>query len=216
MVRKTVLFDLDGTLTDSGEGIINCAALALEHFHLPIPSREELRVFVGPPLQETFVSHGVPPERVEEAIRVYRSRYIPIGKFENTPYPGIRELLEALKAEGFKLYVATSKPEGISAEILEHFGLAKYFDRICGATMDLSRSTKEAVIAYLLEYCGRAEDMVMVGDTKFDILGAAAHGIPAIGVAWGYGKTADMEAAGAAAIACSPQQLLHLLRNMGN
>lgn len=216
MARKTVLFDLDGTLTDSGEGIINCAILALEHFHLPIPSREELRVFVGPPLQETFLSFGVPAERVEEAIRVYRSRYIPIGKFENTPYPGIQELLEALKAEGRHLYVATSKPESMSVEILEHFDLAKYFDRICGATMDTSRSTKEAVIAYLLERGGSPEDMVMVGDTKFDILGAAAHGIPAIGVAWGYGKVADMEAAGAAAIAQNPRELLRLLRDMGN
>ena len=111
---KTILFDLDGTLTDSGEGIINCAIVALEHFHLPIPSREELRVFVGPPLQESFLRFGVPADRVDEAIAVYRSRYIPIGKFENIPYPGIRELLEALKAEGHKLYVATSKPETMS------------------------------------------------------------------------------------------------------
>ncbi len=216
MARKTVLFDLDGTLTDSGEGIINCAILALQHFGLPIPSREEMRVFVGPPLQESFRNHGVPEERVEEAIRVYRSRYIPIGKFENTPYSGIRELLEELKRDGCKLLVATSKPESMSTEILEHFDLAKYFDRICGATMDASRSTKEAVIAYLLERGGRPEDMVMVGDTKFDILGAAAHGIPAIGVAWGYGKVTDMEAAGATAIAQSPAQLLQLLRDMGN
>ena len=98
-MQKAILFDLDGTLTDSGEGIINCASLALEHFGLSVPSREEMRVFVGPPLQETFLRFGVSAEKTEEAIRVYRSRYIPIGKFENTPYPGIRELLEGLKAE---------------------------------------------------------------------------------------------------------------------
>ena len=211
MKQKTILFDLDGTLTDSGEGIINCAILALEHFGLPVPSREEMRVFVGPPLHESFIKHGVPAEKAEEAVAIYRSRYIPIGKFENTPYPGIRELLEALKKHGHKLFVATSKPEGMSVDILEHFDLAKYFDRICGASMDTSRSTKEAVIAYLLEQNGTADNMVMVGDTVYDVIGAAAHGIPAIGVSWGYGKTEDMEKAGAKSIACTPKELLMLL-----
>lgn len=210
-MQKTILFDLDGTLTDSGEGIINCAIVALELFHLPIPSREELRVFVGPPLQESFLRFGVPADRVDEAIAVYRSRYIPIGKFENIPYPGIQELLEALKAEGHKLYVATSKPETMSVEILEHFGLAKYFDQICGASMDASRSTKEAVIAYLLEQNGRADNMVMVGDTKYDVIGAKKHGISTIGVAWGYGEVADMLAAGAAAIAQTTEELYALI-----
>lgn len=211
-MKKTVLFDLDGTLTDSGEGIINCAKLALETLGLPIPSYTEMRTFVGPPLSESFQRYGVPADKVEEAIRVYRSRYVPTGMFENTPYPGIRELLESLKAAGHKLYVATSKPEGMSIKILEHFDLAKYFDRICGASMDTSRSTKEAVIAYLLEQNGRADNMVMVGDTKFDILGAKEHGIPAIGVSWGYGKVADMEAAGAKAIAYTMEELLELLK----
>jgi len=213
-VRKTILFDLDGTLTDSGEGIINCAILALEHFGLPIPSREEMRIFVGPPLQDTFVRFGVPVERLEEAVRVYRSRYIPIGKFENTPYPGIRELLETLKGEGHTLYVATSKPEKMAVEILEHFDLAGYFDRICGATMDFSRNSKESVIAYLLEQNGRADNMVMVGDTKFDVIGAKAHGIATIGVSWGYGLVSEMEHAGAAFIAHSPEQLLAQLRGI--
>jgi len=211
MKTKAILFDLDGTLTDSGEGIINCAILALEHFGLPIPSREDLRVFVGPPLSETFQKFGVPADKVDEAIAVYRSRYIPIGKFENTPYPGIRELLETLQQHGHRLYVATSKPEGMSVDILEHFDLAKYFTRICGAAMDMSRNSKEAVIAYLLEECGEAENMVMVGDTVFDIIGAKAHGIPGIGVSWGYGEVNDMKDAGAIAIAGSTQELLQLL-----
>jgi len=210
-MAKTILFDLDGTLTDSGEGIINCAILALEHFGLPIPDREELRTFVGPPLHESFIRYGVPADKTDEAIRVYRSRYVPIGAYENTPYPGIRELLEELKAQGHNLYVATSKPEEMSVKILEHFDLAKYFDRICGASLDASRSTKEDVIAYLLDLCGRAKSIVMVGDTRFDILGAKAHGIPAIGVSWGYGKVEDMAEAGAAAIAFSMNELLHLL-----
>ena len=211
-MKKTVLFDLDGTLTDSGEGIINCAALALEHFGLPIPSREEMRVFVGPPLHETFQRFGIPADRTVEAIQIYRSRYIPIGMFENTPYPGIKELLEALKTDGYTLYVATSKPEEMSITILERFGLAPYFDRICGASTDTSRSTKDAVIAYLLDRSGAKADMVMVGDTKYDVLGAKAHGIPAIGVSWGYGSTEEMLAAGAIGIADTMEQLLEQIR----
>lgn len=213
-MKKTVLFDLDGTLTDSGEGIINCAIPALEHFGLPIPSREELRVFVGPPLHETFQRFGVPADKTEEAIRVYRSRYIPTGMFENTPYPGIESLLKALKQDGHTLYVATSKPEEMSVTILERFGLAPYFDRICGASTDTSRSTKDAVIAYLLEQSGTKEDMVMVGDTKYDVLGAKAHGIPAIGVSWGYGSVEEMVQAGAMGIADTMEQLLDMLRKL--
>lgn len=212
-MKKTILFDLDGTLTDSGEGIINCVIYALERFGLPIPSRESLRYFVGPPLHESFIKQGVPADQAEKAVAVYRERYIPIGKFENTPYPGIRELLETLKAEGHTLYVATSKPEQISIDVLEHFDLAKYFDRICGATMDTSRSNKEAVIAYLLEQNGRTDNIIMVGDTKFDVIGAKAHGIPCIGVSWGYGENQDMLEAGASAIVHSTEELLNLIRN---
>ena len=213
-MKKTVLFDLDGTLTDSGEGIINCAKLALETLGLPIPAYEELRTFVGPPLSESFQRYGVPADQVEEAIRIYRSRYVPTGMFENTPYPGIRELLETLKSEGYILYVATSKPEAMSVTILERFGLAPYFQRICGASIDASRSTKDAVIAYLLEQSGAKEDMVMVGDTKYDVLGARAHGIPAIGVSWGYGSVAEMREAGAVGIADGMAELLQLIHNM--
>lgn len=211
-MRKTVLFDLDGTLTDSGEGIINCASLALEHFGLTVPSREDMRTFVGPPLHETFQRFGIPADRTDEAIRVYRSRYIPIGMFENTPYPGIEALLEALRKDGYTLYVATSKPEEMSVAILERFGLAPYFERICGASTDTSRSTKDAVIRYLLEQSGAKEDMVMVGDTKYDVLGAKAHNIPAIGVSWGYGSVVEMLEAGAIGIADTMQQLLEEIK----
>ena len=198
---KAVLFDLDGTLTDSGEGIMNCARLALSHYGIEVADEASLRVFVGPPLAETFLKFGVPAEEVDHAIEIYRSRYIPIGKYENKPYPGIRELLEKLKAEGHRLYVATSKPETTSVDILEHFDLAKYFDIIAGASFDHARHSKALVIAYLLEQTGKDLDAVMVGDTAFDVIGAKSHGIPTVGVSWGYGKVSDMEEAGAIGIA---------------
>ena len=211
MFAKAVLFDLDGTLTDSGEGIINCAIFAMEKLGVPVPSKEKMGVFVGPPLWDTFRDFGVPSNRLDEAVDIFRSRYVPIGKFENTPYPGIREVLEALRNQGRKLYVATSKPEVTAREILDHFDLSKYFTEICGATIDKSRSAKEEVIAYLLSLDGCQENSVMVGDTAFDVIGAAAHGIPTIGAAWGYGKTEDMVSAGAAAIAQSPEDLLRII-----
>lgn len=210
-MEKVILFDLDGTLTDSGEGIINCAAMTLERFGLPVPSREEMRVFVGPPLWETFLKFGVPRDHTDEAVNIFRSRYLPIGKFENVPYEGIQELLEKLSKQGHKLYVATSKPEVTAIEVLEHFDLAKYFVKICGALLDKSRATKSDVIDYLLQESGHSQNIIMVGDTEFDVLGAAAHGISTIGVSWGYGEIDAMKEAGAIAIAYSPDELFQLL-----
>ena len=170
-----------------------------------------MRAFVGPPLHEMFVKFGVPADQADKAVEVYRSRYFTIGKFENFPYPGIPELLADLKSEGHRLLVATSKPEALSVEILEKFELARYFERICGASMDRSRSTKEDVIAYLLREYGADKNMIMVGDTAFDVIGAAAHGIPTIGVSWGYGSVSEMKKAGAAAIVDTIAQLYALL-----
>lgn len=212
MKYKAILFDLDGTLTDSGEGIMNCAEVAFRRLGMDVPSREKLRIFVGPPLHETFIQFGVPDERADEAVAYYRERYIPIGAYENVPYPGIREMLETLQKEGHRLYIATSKPEGMSKKILEHFDLAKYFTRICGAGTDRSRSTKESVIAYLLEETGEAETMIMVGDTVYDVIGAKTLGIPCIGVSWGYGDVPEMEQAGALGIAWTVENLLSMLR----
>ena len=209
-----ILFDLDGTLTDSGEGIMNCAVHALNHFGIPAPTPTALRTFVGPPLLESFARFGVPEDKLEEAIAVYRQRYIPIGKYENHPYPGIPELLQRLQAEGHKLYVATSKPEGTSLEICDYFDLTKYFVKICGASSDndRSRNTKDAVIAYLLNECGRDEKIVMVGDTSYDVLGAKVHNIPTIAVSWGYGLVEDMKAAGAIAVVDTMDDLYELLK----
>lgn len=211
-MKRTILFDLDGTLTDSAEGVINCAQLALKHFGLPIPEREDMQFIVGPPLRDSFLRLGVAEKDVETAVEIYRSRYVPTGMFENTPYPGISAMLGALKDAGHELYVATAKPEGMATEILEKFCLAGFFDRIFGASMDGTRDTKDAVIAYVLEELGQRENFIMVGDTHYDVLGAAAHGIKTIGVSWGYGTVEDMKAAGALAIVDSPAQLLKKLK----
>ena len=211
MSAKAIFFDLDGTLTDSGEGIMNCAELALRHFGIPVPSRNEMRVFVGPPLDQTFIKFGVPADKTDEAIEVFRSRYRTVGKFENFPYPGIREALQTLKTQGHRLFVATSKPEVLANEVLGHFALADFFEQIAGATLDGSRSHKADVITYLLGLTGDVGQTVMVGDTAFDVTGAAAHGIPTIGVSWGYGEVADMENAGAIAIANTMEELVTLL-----
>ena len=215
MCERSMLFDLDGTLTDSGEGIINCAQYAFRQMGYPVPPREQMGVFVGPPLWQSFIRFGIPPERADEAVTVFRSRYIPIGKFENTPYPGIQELLEALKNRGWKLYVATSKPEVTAVEILEHFDLAKYFRLICGADMGHDREKKSDVIRYLLKQSPQNGKMLMVGDTKYDVLGAAELGIPAIGVSWGYGDVQEMKDAGAMAIVNTPRELLDLAETIG-
>ena len=211
-MKKTILFDLDGTLTDSGEGIINCVIYALEHYGLPVPPREELRVFVGPPLPETFVKFGVKPENAVEAEDVFRERFVPIGMYENSLYPGIKQMLQTLHAAGHILCIATSKPESMAREILRHFDIAKYFHHICGATLDHSRDTKEQVISYLISLCQSEYPWVMVGDTAFDVLGAKAHNIPAIGVSWGYGLVEEMEEAGAAAIVYTTDELLAQLQ----
>ena len=211
MSAKAIFFDLDGTLTDSGEGIMNCAELALRHFGIPVPSRNQMRVFVGPPLDQTFIKFGVPADKTDEAIEVFRSRYRTVGKFENFPYPGIREALQTLKAQGHRLFVATSKPEVLANEVLGHFALADFFEQIAGATLDGSRSHKADVITYLLGLTGDVGQTVMVGDTAFDVTGAAAHGIPTIGVSWGYGEVADMENACAVAIAHTMEELVTLL-----
>jgi len=185
--------------------------MTLERFGLPVPNRQAMRTFVGPPLHDTFVKFGIPPEEADRAVEIYRSRYHTVGKFENSPYPGIGRLLEDLKRAGFRLLIATSKPEKLSVEILEHFDLAKYFDRICGATLDRSRITKSDVIAYLLSNTQDPAHAIMVGDTAFDVIGAASHGIPTIGVSWGYGTVRELTEAGAIAIADSTEELYSLL-----
>ena len=207
---KEILFDLDGTLTDSGEGIMHCAELTLAHYGLPIPPRADMRSMVGPPLRDSFLRFGIPFEELDNAVAFYRKHYLAVGQYENEPYPGIRQLLEKLTAEGNRLYLATSKPETMASDILQYFDLKKYFTIICGAVPG-GRSTKEEVIAHLLTQLDTKDDLVMVGDTIYDVKGAAFHHIPCIAVAWGYGDVAAMKDAGAT-IAETADELYDLLK----
>ncbi|MDD7652786.1 MAG: HAD family hydrolase [Candidatus Faecousia sp.] len=213
MCYETIYFDLDGTLTDSGPGIMNAVAYALGAMGRPVPSRASMRRFIGPPLSYSFQAYeGMSPEDAHRAVELYRVYYNDRGKFENTPYPGIDRLLEALRAKGKRLYVATSKPEGLSVEILEHFGLAGYFERIAGSTLDDSRSTKIQVLRYAIGMGGR-ERAVMVGDRHLDVEGARENGLPCVGVVYGYGSRQELQEAGALALADTVEDLLHILED---
>ena len=211
MKHSTILFDLDGTITDSGAGVMHGMEIALAHYGLPIPDRQALRVIIGPPLRDSFIRFGIRPEDTEEALVLYRKFYVADGWLENFVYPGLEHVLKTLKQQGCRLYVATSKPEHMAKHILEHFGLAQYFDLICGATVDSTRDSKSDVIRYLLDQIEPDPSIVMVGDTHYDVEGAAVFRIPTIGVDWGYGENEDMIRAGAIAIAKNADHLLQLL-----
>lgn len=210
------LFDLDGTLTDPAEGITNSVAYALSKYGIEVEDRTTLNTFIGPPLADSFARYyGFGPEQAKEAIVYYREYFAPKGIFENVPYEGIVDVLKELKSRGKILAVATSKAELFAQRIMDHFGLAQYFDLVCGASMDLSRSLKADVIAYTLDrirnegLCPKADPaIVMVGDREHDVLGAKENGLPSIGVLYGYGSREELEAAGAEHIISSPQELL--------
>ena len=201
---RYLLFDLDGTLTDSSEGITKCVAHALRTVcGIEVDDLQALLPYIGPPLVDGFMAnHGVDLETARACTAAYRARYAEVGLFENRPYDGIRAALDALRADGYHLSVATSKPTTFSTRILEHFGLADCFDDICGATMDGTISTKEQVIRSLLDRLGgdALGAMLMIGDRKYDVEGAHAFGIPCVGVLYGFGSREELEKAGADAI----------------
>lgn len=206
-MSKAVLFDLDGTLTDSGPGIIDCAVRTFTRYGVPVPTYEELRTIVGPPLHDSLRRFGIRDEDIKDATTCYRAFYKTVGKYNNTPYPGVQQLLSQLKGSGCNLYVATSKPEDMAIDIMEHFELAPYFEKICGAVSDVNKNTKEYVISQALAQIDPSSEIIMVGDTIYDIQGAAAHHLPAIGVSWGYGDIVQMEQAGAVAIVHTMDEL---------
>ena len=206
---KCIIFDLDGTLTCSGEGIIKSAVVTFEHFGLTPPDESELLTFVGPPLRDSFLNHGIDKEHIDEAIKVYRSRYNTVGKFENYVYDGIETLLKRLKNDGHRLFVATAKPEEVSVEILEHFGLLHYFEKVCGASPE--RIEKADIIKHLLDSTPDIDAPVMVGDTMTDINGAKENNIPTIAVLWGYGNKDEITRS-AYKTARTPDELFGILK----
>ena len=212
-MKNTVFFDFDGTLTDPGEGITNSAAYALRKFGLDVRERAELYPFIGPPLDYSFRTFfGLSEDDSILAVKYYREYYAAHGIFENTLFDGVAELLATLKKRGKKVVLATSKPEHYARLILEHFGIDKYFDAICGGSMDEKRNKKDEVIAYALgESKTDAADAVMVGDRYFDIDGAKANGLASVGVLFGYGDRAELEGAGADTIAADVKELEKIL-----
>lgn len=214
MKKQYILFDLDGTLTDPMEGITKSVQHALKHYGIIEEDLEKLTPFIGPPLKDSFMEYyGFSEEQATEAIYVYREYFVPQGMFENKVYKGIPELLEALEEAGKTMLLATSKPQDFAEQILEHFDLRKYFEFIAGSDKGETRVKKADVLEYLLEECQLVDlsELVMVGDRKYDVLGAKQLGIDTVGVLWGYGSEEELEEAGADAIVKNVRELKEYL-----
>lgn len=213
---QTVLFDLDGTLTDSGPGITNAVMYALGQMGREVPPRESLFKFIGPPLHGSFQTFcGMDEAESAEAVRQFRVYYNEMGGIlENTVYGGVTQLLASLQRAGLRLMLATSKPEPAAIRVMEHFGLNRFIREIIGGRDDDSRNTKGKVIAHALrEYVVDPNTAIMVGDREHDVLGAKENGIPAIGVTWGYGRRTELENAGAQVVLDRPEEVTdYLLR----
>ncbi len=214
-----ILFDLDGTLTDPKLGITGCVQYALRKLGMEAPDADALEPFIGPPLIDSFREFcGLDEEKGAQAVAYYRERYAVDGLFENEAYPGIVQMLIRLQQAGCHLAVASSKPEVFVKKILEHFGMLSCFEVVVGSGLDGSRVRKEEVLEEALrqlleervpakETSAYAEDVVMVGDRKFDIQGAKAYGIASVGVAYGYAAEGELEEAGADRIVKTVQEL---------
>ncbi len=212
-----ILFDLDGTLTDPALGITNSIMHALEKMEREIPSRESLYCFIGPPLIPAFMNFlGMSEDEAKTALLYYREYFAERGLFENTPYDGISKTLTTLKSRGYRLAIATSKPEVFAVRIAEKFVLDTYFDCICGATLDETRTKKADVIEYALGQLGAsADECIMIGDRHHDIDGAKTFGMKSIGVLWGYGSRDELTGAGADAIADTVADVCGLVEKLG-
>lgn len=212
--KKYILFDLDGTLTDPGEGITNSVIYALERFGIHGKTRADLECFIGPPLDESFMKYfGMTRDEAVKAIEVYREYFRPKGMFENKVYVGIPELLAKLKSAGKTVALATSKPGVFADGILEHFGLMKYFDLTVGSELDGRRIKKADVVACVLDGLGVIDksEAVMIGDRFHDIDGGRENGLETVGVLYGYGSREELENAGADMIAASVAELAKIL-----
>ena len=214
-MSRLVLFDLDGTLVDSSPGIHASVRVAVAELGLPEPTAAQLRAMVGPPLQDGFaVTFGLTVADVGRAVAAYRAHYAAGAMLEAAVYPGIRELLARLRSDGAILAVATSKPEPFAVRILTHACLLDEFASVHGATFDGVVRHKDQVVAAALARHPAGRDPVLVGDRAQDVLGAAAHGLPCIGAGWGPADDGELEAAGAAAVAATPADVVGALEGL--
>ena len=214
MNKKYILFDLDGTLTDSMLGITKSVQYALKKFNIEVTSLNDLCKFIGPPLKESFKEfYNFSEEDAERGVTFYREYFADKGIFENKPYENIDKLLKELKENNKVLILATSKPEPYALRIMEHFNLAQYFDFMAGSTLDGSRSKKSAVISYVLRENNiiNLSEVIMIGDRKHDILGAKENMIDSVGVLYGYGNLDELSSAGANFIVKDIYELKNLL-----
>lgn len=212
-----ILIDLDGTITNPKEGITKSVQYALKAMGILVEDLNSLTKHIGPPLKSGFMEYyNFTDEEAEQAVIKYREYYMETGIMENVPYVGIEQLLSKWKQDGKTIIVATSKPEPLAVQILEHFHLKPYFDDICGATFDDQRSEKEQVIRYAIEKnkISDLSQIVMVGDRKYDILGAKGVGIASVGVLYGFGDRAELEVAGADEIAEDTEDLYEIVRHL--
>lgn len=215
MIRY-ILFDLDGTLTNPKEGITRCVQYALQRFGIEEPDLDRLVPFIGPPLMQSFRDfYQMSEEDARKAVDTYRKRFGTIGLFENEVYPGIPELLHALQQQGKILAIASSKPTVYVEQILEHFHLKEYFAVIQGSNLDGTGVAKQEVILEALRRLDNpsTDELLMVGDRKFDVLGAKAMGFPCIGVRFGFAAPGELESSGAVFIAETVADLQQYLLN---
>ena len=209
---KAIFFDLDGTLTESGEGITKSVQYALEKLGKPEEDLDKLRVFIGPPLMEQFMKYAdIDETEARKAVEYYRERYAVKGIFENRPYDGVENLLRELKGKGYILAVASSKPEYYVTKILDYFNLSSYFEVVVGSEMNGARTSKTEVIEEALKRLNmsdRRKEVLMVGDKEHDVLGARAAGLACVAVGYGYGTKEELTAAQPLKIVASIEELL--------
>jgi phosphoglycolate phosphatase len=208
-----VIFDLDGTVWDSEEGIVGSLAHTFDSYGMAVPDRSVLTANLGPPLQVMLAELGIPEALVDEATLRYRERYVEWGAYQASLYPGVLDAIDRIASGGHRLATATSKGEGPTRQMLEHFGLTDRFEVVGAATMDASAITKEAVLGRTLGQLGDPEpgSCWMVGDRSYDVVGAASYGISCIGVAWGYGSAQELVDAGARHVVERPDELPPLI-----
>lgn len=213
---QSILFDLDGTLTDPKEGITKSVEYALNKFDIQVDHLDSLISYIGPPLFDSFIQlHGFTEEQALQAVAFYRERFSTVGLFENKVFDGIPQLLEELTNKGYSLYVATSKPTVFAEQILEHYKLDHFFKHIGGSNLDGTRSKKQEVIQFVLDQNGiLPEEALMIGDREHDIIGAKGCGVESIGVTFGYGPEDELERAGADHIAYRVEEIVDIIQHI--